>query len=174
MSRKNRLKESAYNISNYLKDELLCKQKCKKIVFDTYLNNHKESLEVLDMLVMHKKSFLWIIVICYYSMFYLANALLCKLGYKVGDKLVHKVTADALLSLVGDKLTHFMINEYKTAYEEAMAISDNLVQSFDFERLKRARFQYETTEEIKASKAKTSFERAKRFSLEITKFIDSF
>ena len=46
-----------------------------------------------------------------------------------------------------------------------------LIDSFDKERDKRSYFQYETTEEIKRGKAKTSFERAKIFSTELHKLL---
>ena len=40
----------------------------------------------------------------YYSMFYIANAVLIKKGYKTGDKIAHKVTADALITIIRSKL----------------------------------------------------------------------
>ena len=62
------------------------------------------------------------------------------------------------------------------AKEEALEImgrkTDEIISSFDKEMEKRSVFQYETTEEIKKSKAKTSLERAKRFVFEMEKLID--
>lgn len=51
----------------------------------------------------------------------------------------------------------------KRKKEKALAASENLLKDYEFEKTKRARFQYETTEEIKEAKAKTSLERAKNF-----------
>ena len=120
---------------------------------------------------------LWAIVVSYYSMFYIANAVLYKIGYKVGDKLAHKVTADALIELVRSKLKKSLLEEYENAKEEALELAgakaDELIDSFDKERGKRSIFQYKTTEEIKHSKAKTSLERAKEFSLEMEQLLKS-
>ena len=57
---------------------------------------------------------------------------------------------------------HFL-DEYEEEKEKALAASENLLKDYEFEKTKRARFQYETTEEIKEAKAKTSLERAKNF-----------
>jgi len=51
----------------------------------------------------------------------------------------------------------------------ALTLSDNILQNYDFERIKRSIFQYESTEEIKFAKAKTSLDRAEQFSKEIEK-----
>jgi len=59
-------------------------------------NNAQESLTVANFLYKNKKSSLWIIVTSYYSMFYLANALLHKSGYKVGPKEVSSKSFMAL------------------------------------------------------------------------------
>ena len=114
---------------------------------------------------------LWVVVIGYYSMFYIANALIYKLGYKVGSKVAHKVTSDALIVFVRNKLKDHLIEDYELASSEALAISDNFLQNYDFERVKRSVFQYESTEEVKAAKAKTSLDRAEEFSKEIEKLL---
>ena len=54
---------------------------------------------------------------------------------------------------------------------KTLTLTDNLLENYDFERLKRSTFQYESTEEIKHNKAKTSLERAEQFSKEIEKMI---
>ena len=104
-------------------------------------------------------------------MFYLANALLYSIGYKIGSKVAHKVTADALIVFVRNRLKDHLIEEYELAGGEALALSDNLLQNFEFERQKRSVFQYESTEEIKAAKAKTSLERAEEFGKEIEQML---
>jgi len=150
---------------------MLKKERFREIVFKTYLRNHRESLLIARKLFNEKSSNLWVIVISYYSMFYLANALLYKIGYKIGPKVAHKVTADALIVFVKNKLRDNLIEEYELASGEALTLSDNILQGYDLERTKRAVFQYESTEEIKASKAKTSLERAELFSKEVEKMI---
>ena len=119
---------------------------------------------------------MWEIVVAYYSMFYIANALLYKLGYKIGNKIVHKVTADALIVLARKKLKQNLIEEYELIKEEALELAslkaDEIISSFDKERIKRNIFQYATTEEIKESKAKTSFSRAIEFCNTIMKLLE--
>lgn len=135
------------------------------------MRNHRDSLIIAKKLFNENLSNLWIVVISYYSMFYIANAVLYKKGFKVGFKIAHKVTSDALIIPIRNKLADNLIENYEIASNEALALSDNLLQSFDFERFKRSTFQYETTEEIKQAKAKTSLRKAEEFSVEIEKLI---
>ena len=93
------------------------------------------------------------------------------MGYKVGEKISHKVTADSLIALVRDKLKGSLIEEYEEMQKEALAgiKADELMQAFDYEREKRGIFQYTTNESAKEAKAKTSLERAKEFVIEMKK-----
>ena len=52
---------------------------------------------------------------------------------------------------------------YSEEKEKALVIVDNHLENYERERAKRSSFQYETTEEIKQAKAKTSLDRAKEF-----------
>ena len=135
------------------------------------MGNSNESIETATFLSNNKKSSLWIIVSAYYSMFYIANAVLYKLGYKVGDKIPHKVTSDALIVFVRNKLKQNLIEDYEEIKEEALLIAKNkaegLLEDFDFERKKRGFIQYQTKEVEKASKAETSLKRAKQFLFEM-------
>ena len=168
-----RIKEAESGVNSYLADGLLKKEKFRSIVFETYLKNHRESLLVARKLFNESLSNLWVVIISYYSMFYVANALLYKLGYKVGSKVAHKVTSDALIVFVRNKLKDHLIEDYELASSEALVMSDNFLQNYDFERVKRSVFQYESTEEIKAAKAKTSLDRAEEFGKEMEKLIIS-
>lgn len=107
-------------------------------------------------------------------MFYIANALLYKLGYKIGDKIPHKITADCLIVLVRNKLKESLINDYEDIRDEALAKikSEELVEFFDYERKKRSFVQYNTPEEIKISKVETSLKRAKEFMLNVNKLLE--
>ena len=120
---------------------------------------------------------LWVVVTSYYSMFYIANALLYNLGYKIGNKIAHKITLEALIVYVRNKLHKSLLENFEETKDNAMNLiknqSDEIIESFDYERLKRSKFQYELIEEIKSSKANTSFNRAKIFFNEINKIIDS-
>lgn len=171
-----RIKEAQQNIASYQKEGLFWKVKSlREEVQKTYERNYKESLDVAAKLFEEGLSNLWIVVCSYYAMFYIANAALYKMGYKVGSKVAHKVTADALVALVRDKLKKSLLEEYEAAKEETLDIigrkTDEIISSFDNEMEKRSIFQYETTEEVKREKAKTSFERAKRFIFEVKRLI---
>lgn len=171
MLKPDRIIEAQKNFKRYLSEELIRKEPFKKIVFDTYIRNHSDSLIIAGKIYEEKLSNLWTVVTSYYSMFYIANAVLYKMGYKVGSKITHKVTSDALIVLIRNKLTEYLIDAYDSARTEAMALSENLLQNFDYERQKRSEFQYETTEEIARSKAKTSLRRAIEFCAEMEKLI---
>ena len=68
-----------------------------------------------------------------------------------------------------------MLEEYESIKEDALEITsfkaDLLIQSFDLERRKRSKFQYQMDEEIKRVKSITSFERAKKFVFEMKKLL---
>ncbi|MEK6846410.1 MAG: hypothetical protein AABY26_06635 [Nanoarchaeota archaeon] len=166
-----RIREAEKNVKSYVQDGLIIKEPFRNVVYDTYLRNHRESVIVAKRLFSENLSNLWVVVISYYSMFYIANALLYKLGYKVGDKVAHKVTSDALIVFVRHKLKSSLILDYELASSEALTLSDNLLHNYDLERTKRSIFQYETTEEIKSAKAETSLTRAEDFGTEIEKLL---
>lgn len=158
-----RIKEAEKNVKLYLEEELLKKIKPHKKIIDILVQNTQESLIEGE----RTKSSLWKIVISYYSMFYITNAVLVKLGYKVGEKIAHKVTSDALIVYVRNKLSKELIKEFDSAQNEALSgiKADQIVELFDFERSKRGTFQYSTTETAKKTKAETSLKRAKDFVL---------
>ena len=170
-----RIKEAESNVKSYLEEGLLKKTAINKQIMNILLRNAKESLRVAE--EVHQKNFseLWVIVCSYYSMYYYANAILLKFGYKVGEKIVHKVTSDALIVYVRGKLKDSLIEEYEQTKEEALSLAgikaDLLIESFEFERNKRSLIQYKTVEIEKKSKAKTSLQRAKEFAKEMDKLI---
>lgn len=170
---KKRIQEARQNIPVYLRDGLLHKQPFKKEVFAVLTKNAQESIQIADHLASTNKSDLWVIVTSYYAMFYSANAVLCKLGYKVGEKIPHKVTADALIVYAKDKLKDSLLQEYEEIQDQALAgiKADTLMETFDAERKKRSRIQYQTQETEKHAKAKTSLARAKEFLLEMDKLL---
>jgi uncharacterized protein (UPF0332 family) len=176
MLSKERIKEAEKNVKNYLEEGLL--KKIKEVdenIFKVFKKNSEESLRIADLLHKDNLSSLWIIVCSYYAMYYMANAVLYKLGYKVGQKIPHKVTSDTLIVFVRSKLKERILEEFEEARDEALELAnvkaDEIIESFDFERVKRSRFQYDMTETIKNSKALTSLERAKRFVFEIEKLL---
>jgi predicted hydrocarbon binding protein len=172
---KRRIKEAEDNVRSYLEEGLLRKTTISKQVTDILLRNAKESLRVAEEVHQKNISDLWIIVCSYYAMYYYANAVLLKFGYKVGEKIVHKVTSDALIVYVRGKLKDSLIEEYEQTREEALNLAgmkaDSLIESFEFERNKRSLIQYKTIEIEKQSKARTSLQRAKEFAKEMEKLL---
>jgi uncharacterized protein (UPF0332 family) len=170
-----RIEEAKRNVRSYLEEGLLKKTAANKQIIEIFVQNAKESLRVADEISQNNTSELWTIVCSYYSMFYYANAVLLKLGYKVGDKIVHKVTSDAIIVYVKEKLKESLLEEYEETMDEAMNLAgiraDELIESFDFERNKRNVIQYKTIESDKHKKAKTSLQRAKEFSKEMEKLL---
>jgi uncharacterized protein (UPF0332 family) len=168
-------KEAQKNFAQYLEDGLIKKEK-NETAKSMYIRNAELSLKLAEECMESSLNpYLWVIVVSYYSMFYIANAVLLELGYKTGDKIVHKVTNDALVVLVADRITRRLIEEYEKVKEEALEIasvkSDEIIGFYGMEMDKRSRFQYEMTESIKEQKAKTSLKRARQFMLEMKKFL---
>ncbi len=133
------------------------------LIYGTYLKNSLESLKVANQLFQNKTSSLWVVVSSYYAMFYMACAYLYQLGYKPSDEIVHQVVNEALIVQGRHKIKNYLLEAYELGKEEALSISDNYLKNYEFEKIKRATFQYETTESIKESKAQTSLSRAKEF-----------
>ena len=170
-----RIEEAQKNVQRYLQEGLL-KKEHQIIAKEKYVANADLSLNVASELIHSPlKPYLWVIVTSYYSMFYIANAVLLHLGYKTQDKIAHKVTSDALIVLVLHKLTKELLEEYEKIRDDALDISNSkaeqLVESYVQELEKRSRFQYNMLEETKASKAKTSLERAAVFVFEMKKLL---
>lgn len=101
-----------------LKDEYIKKQIPDSDLINSLWNNATESLEVAEYLFEEEISPLWVIVSSYYSMYYMSNAVLNKMGFKVGDQISHRVTADALIVLVRDKLKNFLLEDFEEAQDE--------------------------------------------------------
>ncbi len=170
-----RKKEAQHNFAQYLQDGLIKKEKNETAKL-MYLKNAELSLNLAEeCLNSTLKPYLWVVVISYYSMFYIANAVLLELGYKTGEKVVHKVTNDALIVLVMDKITKSLMEEYENAKIDAFEIasikSDEIIALYGLELDKRSRFQYHMTESIQEQKANTSLKRARQFMLEMKKLL---
>lgn len=169
-----RIREAEANVRGYIEEGLLRKAEFEGIVFRVLKNNAKESLEVSNFIAKHDVSDLWVIVTSYYSMYYIANAVLYSMGYKVGYKISHKVTADAMIVFTRKKLAESLLESYEEIRDVALAgiRADNLLESFDFERKKRGFIQYKTNKVERRSKALTSLKRAKEFMFEMEKLLE--
>ena len=187
-----KLKEAQSRVKQYL-DNGTIKTKQQKEFVDFFLSNAEKSLNSANALYdlstdkdMQEKTgyinfdgFLWVVNASYYSMFYMARALLESEGIKIrSDLSVHAITFDAVINFfyLNDKLQKRLIEDFAEAKEEASELlgkqkADQLVEDYFWEKGKRATFTYNTKEVVIKTKAKTSIERAKRFNEEIRKII---
>ena len=172
---KERKAEAKKNFDHFLREGLIIKRK-DELAKAKYIKNAELSLKVAnELLESTNKPYLWIIVISYYAMFYSANAVLLNLGYKTQDKIVHKVTNEALIALVLEKLKKGLLEDYEIIREDAMEIAsikaESIIEDYESELGKRSKFQYNMLEETKEAKAKTSIKRANEFVFEMKKLI---
>ena len=189
-----KLKESESRFKQYLTKGMI-KTRQKSEFADFFLSNSEKSLNSANALYdlsvdkeMQQKTgyfnfdgFLWVVNACYYSMFYIARALLEHKGIKIkSDLSIHLVTFDAIINLfyLNGKLQKKIIEDFAEAKEEASEIlgkqkADSLIEDYFWEKGKRAIFTYETKEVVIRAKAKTSIERARNFNQEIKKIINS-
>ena len=170
-----RKNEAQSNFSRYLQEGLL-KKEHNELAMNKYLENTDLSLKTANELMQSQlKPYLWVIVTSYYSMFYMANAILLSYGYQTQDKIAHKVTSDALIFLILDKLREELLEDYeaiqKDALEIASAKSESVIESYSLELDKRSRFQYNMLEQTKEAKAQTSLKRASEFVFELKKLL---
>ncbi len=170
-----RKKEAKANFDRYLAEGLIKKEN-NPLSQEMYLKNAELSLKVaLELSKSPLKPYLWVIVCSYYSMFYISNAVLLKLGYKTQDKIVHKVTSDALIVLVLHRLRKELLESYESIQEDALEIAsikaEELLQNYTLELDKRSSFQYNMLEETKESKALTSLKRTQEYLFELRKML---
>jgi len=183
-----KIKEAELRVKQYLSEGVI-KTKQQKEFVDFFLSNAEKSLNSANALYdlstdkdMQQRTgyfdfdgFLWVVNACYYSMFYMARALLEHGGIKIRSNLsIHLIIFDALINFfyINNKLQKRLIEDFAEAEEEASDIlgkqkADLLIEDYFLERGKRATFTYETGEVVIKAKAKTSIERAKRFNQEI-------
>ncbi len=182
------------NIARFTRENIISKEKQGRFS-DFFINNARDSLESAKLLFKASTNkevqgllgfpnfngFLWVVNASYYSMFYMARALLESNGVKIrqGSESVHLVTFDALVYyfyLTG-KIEKSLIEEFREAGEEASETlgkdkAKSLIEDYSYEKDKRGRFTYEMGEIAIRNKAETSLNRAIRFNEEIRKIIE--
>ncbi len=188
-----KIEEIKRRVMNYVRDSIIRKDKGKLFV-EFFLNNAKNSLDsakVLYEISIRKdlkdifglpdfNGFLWVVNSSYYSMFYMARALLENEGIKIKTDLsIHLVVFDALVYYfyLTQKLERRLIEDYAEANKEALEAlgkekAKELIESYFYEKEKRSAFTYEMGVITMQNKAKTSFDRAKKFNEEIRKLIE--
>ncbi len=139
--------------------------------------------------------FLWVINSSYYSMFYMARALLESISIKIkSEESVHFLVFNALVYYFYStgKLEKHFIEDFDNAQEESSEIlgkekvnssriskfpsqaqekAKEMISDYSNEKEKRTKFTYETGEIAMKSKAETSLNRAKKFNEEIRKIL---
>jgi len=187
------LKRIKENVEKSIKLGEIIKEN-KALFAEFFMNNAKNSLESAKLLfkasydgttkkflgLVDFNGYLWVINASYYSMFYMARALLesqC-IGIKA-DQSIHQMTFNAFTYYfyLSGKLEKELVEDLKEAGEEASEIlgkeqAKGLVEDYFNEKGKRGRFTYEMGEIAIKAKAQTSLERAKRFNEEIRKRIE--
>lgn len=188
-----KIKEAESRVKGYIRDGIV-KSKSQVTDVDFFLTNAANSLITSKLLFdvstkqdlqkatgyLKFNGFLWVINSSYYSIFYIARALLEKAGIKIKSELsIHLLTFDALVYFfyLTGKLQKGIIEAYAEAKYETDDLlgkekADDLIASYYYERKKRSQFTYETGELAMQSKARTSLERADQFNKEIKKVIE--
>src|SRR3989344_4749420 len=127
-----RIKEAESNVKQYLQENLLKKQ-TNNTAKAMYVENGDVSLQTAQkLLLLETKEYnpsLWVIVTSYYAMYYIANAVLLHAGYKVGEKISHKVTADALIVFIRNRLKKRLLESYEETKEEALELLSQRVDA---------------------------------------------
>ena len=146
-----------------------------KVLFDVSTNEKTKSILGMN----NFNGFLWVINSSYYSMFYLARALLESIGVKIKtDESIHFLVFNALVYYFYStgKLEKHFIEDFGDAQEESSEIlgkekAKEMISDYSNEKEKRAKFTYEIGELALKNKAETSLNRAKKFSEEVRKIL---
>ena len=147
-----------------------------KILFDLSTNDKiKNTLGVPNF-----NGFLWVINSSYYSMFYMARALLESKGIKIkSDESIHFLVFNALVYYFYStgKLEKHFIEDFENAREESSDIlgkekAKEIIFDYSNEKEKRTKFTYEIGEIAIKNKAETSLNRAKKFNEKIRKILE--
>ncbi len=188
-----KLKEAEKRVKQFISEGII-KSKGKPEYADFFIKNADDSIDsakaLLELSTNPQKQeslgfasfngLLWVVNASYYSMFYMARALLESNGIKIkADLSIHSVTFDAMIYyfyLTG-RLQKEFLEDFIEAKEDAAEIlgkqkADELMEDYFFEKRKRATFTYDMGTLLVESKAKTSLERAQKFRRELKKIID--
>ncbi len=188
-----KLKEAENRVKRFIGEGMI-RSKGKPEYADFFIKNADDSIDSAKALFelstnpQKQESFgftsfnglLWVVNASYYSMFYMARALLEKNGIKIkADLSIHAVTFDAIIYyfyLTG-RLQKEFLEDFIEAKEDAAELlgkqkADELMEDYFFEKRKRSTFTYEMGAILVESKAKTSLERAQKFRRELKKIID--
>tara|TARA_Y100000310_G_C20625296_1_gene785509 strand:- start:945 stop:1559 length:615 start_codon:yes stop_codon:yes gene_type:complete len=128
------------------------------------LNQHKnfiKELEGMDEVDDSFNTFEWVVIMSYYAMFHAVNALLRKIGVKVGKEYAHEITANSLLYYF--YYTKLIEDELLGIYEKAEEKARELVVSYVFAKEKRTTYQYDASLESEKKETEKILEDAVNF-----------
>ncbi len=178
-------KEENKRFVSFYVDNALISLQAAKIIWETSLQQKiKKQFTFIDDSF---EAYLWVINPSYYSMFYMAGALLASEGIKINSEIgIHKKTFEALVYYfyLTNKLPKHFVELFEEAQQESMELLGKeellasmqtktleLMRSYSYEMGKRSAFTYEIGETAKKQKAETSLQRAQEFYNEIKKVI---
>ncbi len=126
-----------------------------------------ENNEVKDSLGLQEKDsfYDWVIVVAYYAMFHITQALLATKKIKITNIRVHEATLYAFAH--NFILTKELEDELFFTYEDAEAKAEELFTSLSEERRKRGKFTYERLPQANKEPAEESITHATEFVREI-------
>jgi uncharacterized protein (UPF0332 family) len=101
--------------------------------------------------------YMWVVVSAYFSMFYMASALLAKKGIKIGRVDTHKYVKSSFLHVY--IANHFLENALGIEYMEAKKLAEDLMA----ERKNRSKYQYNVGNKALEADAELSLKRARNF-----------
>ncbi|MAF35990.1 hypothetical protein CL622_02630 [archaeon] len=110
------------------------------------LNTHKsyiKKLEQTEEIDSDFNTFEWVIIMGYYAMFHAVNALLRKIGVKVGKQYTHEITTNLLLHYF--YYTKIIEDELLKIYQNAEEKATEFVVSYMFAKEERKKYQYEVS-----------------------------
>ena len=190
-----KIEELKKRVKRFIDEGTIKKERAKEQKHvEFFLNNAQKSLDAAELLFKvttrqdlqeatgHENfdGSLWVVNASYYSMFYVARALLENEGIKLkGELSIHVLAFDALVYYfyLTNKLQKKFVEDFIQAREEASEIlgqekAKELIEAYFYERKKRREFTYEMGATAMTSKAQTSLERAKMFNTELRKIIE--
>jgi len=171
---KQKVEEAQKRVQHHIADGvIISKQKAEHVEF--FLKNAEDSLQsarcLFEVSTKHDylgydnlAGFLWVINASYYSMFYMARALIESSGIKLkADLSIHALTFDTFVYyfyLTG-KLQKQLFEFYAAAKEDAAELlgqqrAGEIIEEYSYEKRKREEFTYETGDHAMKSKAEMS------------------
>lgn len=173
-------------VSFYVNNALISLQ-AAKIIWET--SNQQKIKQLFTFIDDSFEAYLWVINPSYYSIFYMAGALLASEGIKIHSAIgVHKKTFEALVYYfyLTNRLPKYFVELFEQAQQESLELLGKeellasmqakvmeLMKSYEYEMGKRSAFTYEIGETAKRKKAETSLQRAQEFYNELKKVLNA-